>query len=292
MSAPAVRRALDVAMHLAGLAAFIYPFFLSAPRAEETRAHAQDAPILFAVFALLAIGLVLSDLRAKRTDAKHIALLGVLAAVNAMLRLPGALGGASLMFLLPMLTGYAFGARFGFLLGALSMAASGAITGGIGPWLPFQMWALGWVGAGAGAVRVVSRGRAPRVWLAAYGWIAGLVFGALLNLWFWPFQGGNADISYVPGLGVGDTMLHYWRFYVLTSLAWDSARAMGNVVMVAVLGAPLLRLFTRFRARLLVEWVPLTPVAASAERVASTQCHSEVGTDRKLVASGTVVADS
>jgi energy-coupling factor transport system substrate-specific component len=261
------RRALDITTHLAGIAAFLYPFFLGTKRTAETHAHAQDAPIFFALFAALALGLVLSDLRAKRLDAKHIALLGVLAAVNAILRLPGALGGASLMFLLPILCGYAFGARFGFLLGSLSMAASAAITGGIGPWLPFQMWALGWVGGGAGVVRTLSRGRAPRVWLSVYGWAAGLAFGALLNLWFWPFQAGRSAISYQPGLGVGQTLVHYWRFYVLTSLAWDSARAFGNVVLVWALGAPLLRVLSRFHARLFVSWgAPVLPeqVASSA----------------------------
>lgn len=248
------RRALDIVTHLAGVVAFVYPFLLSGGTVPETRARAQDAPILFAVFAALALGLVLSDLRAKRLDSKHIALLGVLAGVNAMLRLPGALGGASLMFVLPILAGYAFGARFGFLLGSLSMAVSGVITGGIGPWLPFQMWALGWVGGGAAVVRALSGGRAPRAWLAAYGWVAGLAFGALLNLWFWPFQGGRAAVSYSPDLSAWQTLVHYWRFYVLTSLAWDSARAFGNAILIAVVGAPLLRLFTRFRSRMLVVW--------------------------------------
>ena len=81
------------------------------------------------------------------------ALLGVLAGINAVLRLPGSLGGASLMFVLPVVSGAAFGARFGFLLGASSMAASALITGGVGPWLPFQMWALGWIGAGGAVAR-------------------------------------------------------------------------------------------------------------------------------------------
>jgi energy-coupling factor transport system substrate-specific component len=220
---------------------------------------------LFAALALLLIGVALSEMRAHRLDAKHVALLGVLAAVNAVLRVPGSLGGASLMFFLPIVCGYVFGARFGFLLGATSFAASAAITGGIGPWLPFQMWGLGWVGAGAGVLRMVTRGRAPVLVLACYGWIAGMLFGALLNLWFWPFQGGATALSWYPGLGFAAALRHYWRFYLVTSLAWDSLRAIGNVVLVAVLGRPVLRLLERFRARSLVTWddaSPARPVAS------------------------------
>lgn len=252
------RRALDIATHLAGVLAFAYPFLVPTRATGEMRAHAQDAPILFAVFAALALGLVLSDLKARRIDAKQIALLGVLAGVNAMLRLPGSFGGASFMFVLPILAGYAFGARFGFLLGALSMAASGVITAGIGPWLPFQMWALGWVGGGAGLLRAMTRGGAPRASLAIYGWFAGLAFGALLNLWFWPFQGGESAVSYQPGLSAALNAQHYWRFYLLTSLGWDSARALGNVALLGVLGAPILRLLARFHARVHVTWEPAT----------------------------------
>ena len=51
-----------------------------------------------------------------------------------------------------ILAGAAFGPRFGLLLGLSAMAVSAVVTGGIGPWLPFQMLALAWMGAGAGFV--------------------------------------------------------------------------------------------------------------------------------------------
>ncbi len=121
------------------------------------------------------------------------------------------------------------------------------------------MWALGWLGAGAGALRGPLRARTGGVAivaLAAYGWISGLLVGALLNLWFWPFLGGRADIAWHPGLGAAAALVHYWRFYVLTSLAWDSFRAFVDVALILVLGPPVLRLLTKFRARLEVSWVP------------------------------------
>lgn len=250
--------ALFALANLGGVVAFAYPFFLGAARTVETRAHASDAPILFSLFGAMLIAVAIADLRAGRTDARRLAALGVLTGVNAMLRLPGAIGGGSLMFVLPVLAGYAFGARFGFLLGASSFAASAAITGGIGPWLPFQMWALGWIGGGAGLLRPAlrrARGRIPElVALMAYGWVAGLAFGALTNLWFWPFQQGASSLAWAPGMGAWEALRRYWRFYIVTSLAWDSSRAVLNAALIAALGRPIVRLFERFRLRMEVTW--------------------------------------
>jgi energy-coupling factor transport system substrate-specific component len=254
----ALSAALPAAVHILGLAAFLYPFFLhDIVRQTENNSHATDAPVFFALFGVLLVAIAATELRAGRLEPKELALLGVLSGINAMLRVPGSLAGANLMFFLPIVAGYAFGARFGFLLGACSMAAAGAVTGGIGPWLPFQMWVLGWTGAGGAAVRALTRGRTGRTTLfalAAYGWIAGIAFGILLNLWFWPFLGGASEVSWWPGLSAGQALVHYWRFYVATSLAWDSARALMNVALILTLGRPALRLLTKFRARLHVTW--------------------------------------
>jgi energy-coupling factor transport system substrate-specific component len=249
-----VRRASDVLVHAAGAFAFLWPFFLHPGAASDNAAHAGDAPWLFAVLGALLVFVAVSDLRAGRMDAKHIAALGVLSAINATLRLPGALGGAGLMYVLPILCGAAFGARFGFMLGATSMAASAVITGGIGPWMPFQMWALGWVGAGGVLAGAALPKRARILALVAYGWIAGILFGALMNLWFWPFQRADSPIAWAPGLGALGTIARYWRFTVVTSLAWDSARALGNAVIIALLGPAILGVLERFRSRLQVRW--------------------------------------
>lgn len=241
--------------HALGVAAFLYPFFL--PRhegASEATAHAGDAPLLFGALAVLTVAIAVAEVRSGRLDARQVALLGVLSGINAVLRLPGGLAGANLMFFLPIVTGYAFGAGFGFLLGTSSMAVSAVVTGGVGPWLPFQMWALGWVGAGAALFRAAGDGRRAVLALAAYGWIAGLAFGALMNLWFWPFQSGPGPLQWSAGLGPGEAVRHYWRFYVATSLAWDSARAIVNVVVIATLGRPILRLLIAYRGRTQVAW--------------------------------------
>ena len=100
-----------------------------------------------------------------------------------------------------MLAGAAFGPRFGLLLGLCAMAVSAVVTGGIGPWLPFQMLALAWMGAGAGLLGRVTTPPAAVVEvvvLAAYGWVWGFLYGAIMNLWFWPFARGGA-LDWHPG---------------------------------------------------------------------------------------------
>ena len=127
------------------------------------------------------------------------------------------------------------------------------LSSGIGPWLPFQMLALGWMGAGAGLIgRVTVRlGREVEVVvLAAYGWVWGFVFGAVMNLWFWPFVRDGSDLSWEPGMGLGQTLHHYWSFYVATSFAWDAAGAFANAVIIVVVGRSLLTTLRRHAHRL------------------------------------------
>lgn len=251
-----MRRALDIVLHGVGIVAFTWPFVLPPDAAAEASAHATEAPLLVAALATL----LLAQLLAVRLSASQVALLGVLAALNAILRLPGGFGGASPMFVLPILVGAVFGARFGFLLGATSMLASALITGGVGPWLPFQAWALGWVGAGGALLRARRAGMLPsRTGLAVYGWIVGIGFGVAMNLWFWPYLGGASDLSFAPGASILDNLTRYWRFEVATSLPWDSMRAIGNVVLLVTVGRPVLRLLIDARDRFETSWAP-TPV--------------------------------
>ncbi|MEZ5177110.1 MAG: hypothetical protein R2746_02195 [Acidimicrobiales bacterium] len=64
--------------------------------------------------------------------------------------------------------------------------------------------------------------------LAVYGWVWGSSSGAIMNLWFWPFQQGGGDLSWEPGLSTAETLRHYWSFYVATSFAWDAAEALAQ----------------------------------------------------------------
>lgn len=237
---------------LVGAAAFLYPFWLP-HQALPATAHAGDAPLVAALVGALVVAAVTLELRSGSMNGATVAVLGVLSATAGLLRLFDLPGGGSGIFFLVVLAGAAFGPRFGMLLGLCSMATSAVLTGGVGPWLPFQMLTLGWMGGMAGLV-----GRATRLLpapaevglLAALGWVWGFVFGAVMNLWFWPFAVGEGSLSWQPGLDFGATVSRYWSFYVATSLAWDAAAALTNAVLIVLTGRPLLASLRRVACRL------------------------------------------
>jgi energy-coupling factor transport system substrate-specific component len=189
---------------------------------------------------------------------KAVALIGVLGAAMVALRLPGFVAGFSAMFIVVLVAGNAFGPGFGFLLGALGMFASGLFLGGLGPWLPFQMVAAGWMGAGAG---VLPRGpdtswRVRIRALAAYGFVAGYLFGAVMNLWVWPFLTSGSALSWDPDAGAAANLHHYLTYYMTTSFAWDTFRAIGDAALVLALGRPLLGSLDRAARRMRLEVRP------------------------------------
>jgi energy-coupling factor transport system substrate-specific component len=241
-----------------GILAFVYPFFQ--PRAEASAAmgavaHAQDAPLLFAVLIVLCLGAVLGNMLGSGLDSKMVAALGVLTAVNAVLRaVPGPVG-FSAMMILPILTGHCYGPTFGYLLGALSMAVSALLGAGVGPWLPYQMFAIGWVGLTSAWLPRIRQPRLEAALLAAWALLWGVLFGFVMNLWFWPFvfDPSQAGMHWEEGLGAAEGFRRYLAFYTVTSLWWDAGRAAGNVVLIALFGAPVLRLLRRFGRRFTFE---------------------------------------
>lgn len=243
--------AVYVLMTVLGAGAFLYPFWLPSD-ALESQAHAGDAPLVAAVVGALAVVAVAMELRRGTMTGTTVALLGMLSALAGLMKLLDLPGGGSGLFFLVILAGAAFGPRFGMLLGLCAFAVSAVLSGGIGPWLPFQMLALGWMGGGAGFLGRLTRRLPPFaevVALAAYGWAWGFLFGAILNLWFWPFQRGG-ELSWAPGMGLGETLQTYWAFYVATSLAWDAAGAFANTVILLIVGAPLMATLRRYAHRL------------------------------------------
>ena len=257
-------------MVVLGGAAFLYPFWLPST-AFSSQAHNGDAPLVAALVGALVIVAVALEVQRGTMNGATVAILGMLSACAGLLRLLDLPGGGSGIFFLVVLVGAAFGPRFGLLLGLCSMAVSAVVTGGIGPWLPFQMLALAWMGGGAGLVGMWTARLAPRLEvavLAGYGWVWGFVYGAIMNLWFWPFARGGA-LDWHPGLGFAATLDRYWSFYVATSLGWDAAAAITNALLIVLTGAALLRTLRRFSHRLepVVEFSPLDLEPASAERL-------------------------
>jgi energy-coupling factor transport system substrate-specific component len=209
-----------------------------------------------ATASILVLGVV--ETATRRLDSRRLALLAALAAIDAGLRLSlvSGIAGFSPVFFLILCAGYVFGPSFGFLVGATSLLASAVATGGLGPWLPYEMFAAGWTGAIAG----LARPRGPRLpgWrdllvLGAVGIVVGFAYGAATDIWDWAtFYRGVPDLGWTPGIGPAAAAGRFLHFYAVTSLAWDTFRAAGNVVMVTLLGLPLLTALTRFRERFTV----------------------------------------
>jgi energy-coupling factor transport system substrate-specific component len=148
-----------------------------------------------------------------------------------------------------VLAGRVYGPGFGFLLGSTTLFASALLTGGVGPWLPFQMLAASWVGAGAGLLPP-ARGRREVALLMAYGALAAAAYGLLMNLWFWPFlTAGDPAISYLPGAPVIDNLRRLVLYSAATSLAWDLGRAITTVALVGVTGSAVLAVLRRAARR-------------------------------------------
>lgn len=252
---------------LVGLAGFLGPFLLPLAQRHEpgatadAAAHATDAPLLFAILtgcSLLAMIVVMTDDAADLGRSKTTALLGVLVAIDASLRLLPSFLGASPIFLLIILVGAVFGPTIGFQMGTMTLVLSALLTGGIGPWLPFQMIVAGWIGLSAGWLPRVSSARGRIVMLALFGALWGLLFGVLMNLWFWPYAAPGTEtqigLYWAPGLDLAETVARYLRFYAVTSLGFDAFRAIGNVVLMLALGPAVIRLLERYRRRF--QWTP------------------------------------
>jgi energy-coupling factor transport system substrate-specific component len=243
---------------LIGLAVYLYPFAL--PTISQTAsgdARTGEAPLVLCGLIILCLAAILREVDPMRNGegaARIVALLASMVAIGAVARLIPSFLGASPLFLLVILGGYVFGPAFGFQLGALTLAVSAFLTGGIGPWAPYQMLGVGWVGMGAGLLPKLDRRGHQIALLAVFGVISGLLFGALLNLWFWPFAapgGGEVapGLSWSPDLSLAETVSRYARFYVVTSLWFDLFRAIGNVVLIIALGRPILATLERYRDR-------------------------------------------
>lgn len=224
----------------AGLAVFVWPLLIS-PR-PDAAAHTTDAPLIFVLILPVLVLVVLAEVSSGGIDAKALALLGVLSAVNAALRPLGAgTAGIETVFFLLVLAGRVFGPGFGFVLGSTSLFASALLTAGVGPWLPFQMLAASWVGLGAGLLPR-ARGKVEVALLAGYGVLAAYAYGLLMNLSYWPYATGpGTELSYVAGGPLLDNLHRFLVFSVVTSTAgWDTGRALTNLVAIVLVGPAVL----------------------------------------------------
>ncbi|MCU1431235.1 MAG: transporter component [Actinotalea sp.] len=233
---------------VAGLLAFGWPLVITPGSGLE---HGTDAPLVLAGVLLAVMAVVLVALSDGGIEVKALAVLGLLTGVGAVLRpLSAGTAGVELIFVVIVLGGRVLGPGFGFALGSTTVFASALLTGGVGPWMPFQMLAASWVGLGAGLLPRAVRGRPEVVLLAAYGAVAAFCFGLAMNLSFWPFGvGSGTGLSFVAGDPIGDNLRRFALYSLATSLGWDLGRAVTTALGIALLGRPVLAALRRTASR-------------------------------------------
>ena len=248
---PAVRMtgravAMLVVASLLGLAAFAWPLVLR----PDSAVNPIQAPMLFAAVLPLVLAVVVSELAGNGMDVKGLALLGVLSAVGAILRPLGAgTAGLEPIFFLLIIGGRVFGPGFGFAQGAITLFTSALLTAGVGPWLPYQMVAAGFVGLGAGLLPR-ARGRAELAWLAMWGFVSAFAYGWLMDFAFWPFGIGNStQLSFDPSATAWENLHVFALYNLVTSMGWNLGRALTSVVLIVVIAPGLLHVLRRAARR-------------------------------------------
>lgn len=118
----------------------------------------------------------------RKPQARELVILSVLSAL--------AIGGRAVFFALPgfkpvaalvILTGVAFGAEAGFLVGAVTMLVSNVLFGQ-GPWTPWQMFAMGVIGLAAGILFCKGLMNRDRLSLSVFGGLSiFVIYGGILN---------------------------------------------------------------------------------------------------------------
>ena len=184
-------------------------------------------------------------------SARLLAVVGTLAA----LAIVGRIAFAALPNVKPttdivLIAGYALGGAPGFAVGAVAALGSNLFFGQ-GPWTPWQMAAWGLVGIFGAMLGALSERQMRRVPLALACAVAGLAFGAILDLSTWVTYTGRHTLSeYLTVAG--------------TSLPFNLAHAAGNLVFFLAFGPALVRAVARSRARLEIDWRPVAPLAVAA----------------------------
>jgi energy-coupling factor transport system substrate-specific component len=161
-----------------------------------------------------------------------------------------------------LIAGYTLGGPPGFAVGAVAALASNIVFGQ-GPWTPWQMLAWGMVGLLGAALGRRGR-RLPRPAMALICAAAGFGYGLILNFSTWVTFTGQHTLA---------------QFLVIEGAAFpfDLAHAIGNFVFFLAFGPVLIRVLSRFRARMDVRWQfagSLPAVLLAGLIIASAAAHT------------------
>jgi energy-coupling factor transport system substrate-specific component len=236
-----------IALSIAGLSSllmFAWPLFIATSSQNENLL----AQSVFIALMPILIVLTLVEFSTGEIGSRQLAVLGVLTAVNAVIRLLGAgTAGIETAFFLIIIGGYVFRSAFGFILGSTSILVSALLGAGVGPWLPFQMMAAGLVGLAAGAIPKFNKKLPQVLVLITYAIIASFVYGNLMTLWNWPFLAGSeSTLSYIGGAPLVENISRFINYEIVTGgLLWDAGRAITTSILIALTAPALLATLNR-----------------------------------------------
>ncbi len=186
--------------------------------------------VLLAAVSAVAAGF--AWLEAGPSSTRDLALVATLAGIAAAGRVLFApVPGVQPVTVIVAASGAALGPRRGFAVGALAALASNVFLGQ-GPWTPWQMLAWGGCGVAAGLLRPVLRRRFA---FAGFCLVLGYAYGVVLDLWNW--------YAYLP---------HTWPALTVAlgaGFAFNTAHALGNVVLALVAGPELRVILERHERR-------------------------------------------
>jgi energy-coupling factor transport system substrate-specific component len=229
---------------IASLLMFAWPLLIATSDQNE---NALAQSVFIALMPILIV-LTLVEFATGEIGSRQLAILGVLTAVNAVIRLLGAgTAGIETAFFLIIIGGYVFRTSFGFILGSTSILVSALLGAGVGPWLPFQMMAAGLVGLCAGTLPRFKKKLPQLLTLITFAIFASFFYGSLMTLWNWPFLAGSAStVSYIAGAPLLENLSRFINYEIVTGgFLWDSARAITTSILIGLTAPALLATLKR-----------------------------------------------
>jgi energy-coupling factor transport system substrate-specific component len=131
------------------------------------------------------------------------------------------------------------------------MFVSALLTGGVGPWLGYQVFAAAWIGMAAGMLPGKKlRGRKEIALLVLFGIMASELFGILMDLQFWPWAlGANTQLSYLVHGSIAQNLSRFITFHFASAMAWDVPRAIFTTILLLLSGQAVLSALRRTKTR-------------------------------------------
>ena len=173
----------------------------------------------------------------RKPQARELVILSVLSAL--------AIGGRAVFFALPgfkpvasmvILTGVAFGAEAGFMVGAMTMFCSNVLFGQ-GPWTPWQMFAMGIMGLLSGVLFRKGLLHRERLSLSAFGGLMTfLIYGGIMN--------PASVLMYQPNPDWQMILTAY-----ITGVPADAVHALATVLFLWFLSEPMLEKLDRVKVK-------------------------------------------